>query len=221
MSQTTGYRFTSPARSGAFWLLAAVVLVPLPLLTRPVSARIYEGVVSADIGAPSKMTQAVLLALIACFGLAAWGFRRLEITRILTAVLVGIGVVISYVLSEVLKLILRQERPCRAVVELDECPAVGDWSFPSNHTVIAFAVATGIVIITARAWAFLAYVAAAIVGILRVLSGAHYPHDVLAGAFLGVCVTVGISLLLVPLGSRFFARSQRGNGSNSPYHPNS
>jgi len=189
----------NPVRQGVLWLVAAALLVPTALLLKGVSADIYVSAVELDIGPGKRITEIALLGLIAVFALAAWGFRKLNIERIATAVTAGLGIILAYVLSEVIKLFLTQERPCRTEVMLDNCPVAGDWSFPSNHATIAFAVATGIVIILASRWALLAYLGAAIVGVLRVLDGAHYPHDVLAGAILGVCVTIGVFLVLLPL----------------------
>ncbi len=60
-------------------------------------------------------------------------------------------------------------------------------SFPSGHstTVFAAAVALGFIFPRARAaW----LVAAVVIAASRVLVGAHYPSDVVAGAALGACV---------------------------------
>lgn len=196
----------NPIRDGLLWLAVAALLVPALLLLKGVSAELYVRAVGLELSVGKRVTEAALLGLIAAFGLAAWGFRRLNVRRITVAVTAGVGIVFAYVLSEAIKLVLNQERPCRAEVMLDDCPAAGDWSFPSNHATIAFAVATGIVIIIASRWALLAYLGAAFVGLLRVLAGAHYPHDVLAGAVLGICVTLGIFLVLLPVQRVIVAR---------------
>lgn len=197
---------STPLRKAAIWFLIAAALVPATLLLRDPSADLYLRAIEADFSIPKRLTEIAMLALIAAFGVVAWGLRRLKADRIATAFTTGIGVIAAYGLSEVIKLIIEQERPCREVVMLDECPAVGDWSFPSNHTVIAFAVATGILIIAANYWALLGYVVATLIGVLRILTGAHYPHDVLAGAILGVCVTVGVYLLLFSVKRAVLAR---------------
>lgn len=199
---------STPLRKALIWFVIAAALVPATLLLQDPSADLYLRVVEADISVPKRMTEIAMLGLIAAFGITAWGLRRFKAERIVTAFATGIGVVSAYVLSEIIKLIIEQERPCRAVVVLEECPAAGDWSFPSNHTVIAFAVATGILIIAANYWALLGYAVAALIGVLRIITGAHYPHDVLAGAILGVCVTVGVYLLLVPAKRAVLSRLQ-------------
>jgi len=64
-------------------------------------------------------------------------------------------------------------------------PRLGDYySFPSGHTWTAFAVAAFITLFFGRkyGWAFLA---AAAIGYSRIYAGAHFPLDVLGGAFCG------------------------------------
>ena len=62
-------------------------------------------------------------------------------------------------------------------------------SFPSGHSDTAFALATALGFLLPRGRvAFFA--AAALVAASRVTVGAHYPSDVLAGAFLGVLTTL-------------------------------
>jgi membrane-associated phospholipid phosphatase len=65
-------------------------------------------------------------------------------------------------------------------------------SFPSGHTVTAFALATAISHLWPRlsipAWIF-----AISIGISRIAIGAHYPSDVLGGAFIG---TLSVYLIL-------------------------
>jgi undecaprenyl-diphosphatase len=63
-------------------------------------------------------------------------------------------------------------------------------SFPSDHAVLAFALATGIWLISRPlgAWAFLH--AAVIVCLPRIYFGLHHPTDVIAGALIGVSTTL-------------------------------
>lgn|GEM_PF-2843808 len=77
----------------------------------------------------------------------------------------------------------------RELHERPFAPHAADASFPSDHTTAAFAIATAI-LLRNRLWGALTLVAAAALGISRVVIGVHYPLDVLAGAALGSTVAV-------------------------------
>jgi len=63
--------------------------------------------------------------------------------------------------------------------------AEANLAFPSGHATLAFATAAALAHLLPRfRWAF--YVIAGLAAVERVLEGAHYPSDVLAGAALGV-----------------------------------
>ena len=74
--------------------------------------------------------------------------------------------------------------------------APGMKSFPSDHAVISFTIATVLVVyaLVAGGWwfAFVALVAAVCVSVARVVCGVHYPSDVLVGAALGIIGTLGV-----------------------------
>ncbi|GAA3039024.1 hypothetical protein GCM10020229_57750 [Kitasatospora albolonga] len=96
----------------------------------------------------------------------------------------------AFALDTALKSVLREPRPCHVLparATLEACPAAGDWSLPSNHTVIAFAAAAVLWRCDRRLGA-LAGLAAVAMGVSRVFVGVHYPHDVLAGALIGTAL---------------------------------
>jgi membrane-associated phospholipid phosphatase len=66
------------------------------------------------------------------------------------------------------------------------------WSFPSSHTATAFAAAVAIGAQLGPGALVCALVWAAVVGISRVYVAVHYPLDVVMGALLGTCVSVGL-----------------------------
>jgi membrane-associated phospholipid phosphatase len=70
-----------------------------------------------------------------------------------------------------------------------------DPAFPSDHAVMAGAVAAGLWLVSRRL-GIAATVAAAVMATARVYVGAHWPGDVLAGLVLGTAVTVAGYLLL-------------------------
>lgn len=69
-------------------------------------------------------------------------------------------------------------------------------SFPSGHTTSAFAFASSVAAIHGWKWGVPAYTLAATVGVSRINDNAHYLHDVLAGASIGIGYGLGITYLL-------------------------
>lgn len=70
-----------------------------------------------------------------------------------------------------------------------------DFSFPSDHAVLAGAVAAGLWLVSKRL-GVLATVAALVMGFARVHIAAHYPHDVIAGLAFGAVIVLGGWLVL-------------------------
>ncbi|CAL9483039.1 phosphatase PAP2 family protein [Streptomyces sp. Tu 3180] len=141
---------------------------------------------TAEIG-----TEAGLLVFVALFVLGWWRARRAGPRTFAIACLAPLATAVAYVCSEVLKSVVTQERPCRAVTDaapsLAACPPHGDWSFPSNHAAIAGASALALVLVR-RALVRLTAPLALLTAFSRVFVGVHYPHDVAAGLLLGAVV---------------------------------
>lgn len=72
-----------------------------------------------------------------------------------------------------------------------------DKSFPSDHAILAFALATIIIIKSKGRWGWVLLVFAILISLARVIAGLHYPADVAAGAILGVLIAVVISHLSI------------------------
>ncbi|MFB7454528.1 phosphatase PAP2 family protein [Streptomyces sp. NPDC056194] len=121
--------------------------------------------------------------------IAWWRARSAGSANVVGALAVPLITVLAFGADLLLKSIFREARPCQTlhVVTLEACPAPGDWSFPSNHTAIAAAVAVALLFASRRLGA-LALVAAVFMAASRVWVGAHYPHDVLAGFLIGASV---------------------------------
>jgi membrane-associated phospholipid phosphatase len=74
-----------------------------------------------------------------------------------------------------------------------------DYSFPSDHAVMAGAVAAGLWLVDRRL-GLIATAAAVVMAFARVYIAAHYPHDVLVGLAVGAAVVLlGWALLARPL----------------------
>lgn len=131
----------------------------------------------------------------------------------------GAGVITAYLSSEIIKLLVREERPCRMIDTTTAmiCPNTGDWSWPSNHSVIAAAFATAIALAFPQLARFV-YPVAAVIALSRVLAGVHYLHDVLSGLALGVIVVLVVIHLLrrFPGGSD---STRLRKPESDPHHP--
>lgn len=164
-------------------------------------------------------TEGGLLVLLALLALACWRLRRAE-PRTLAPALLGLpAVAVAYGISETVKLVVREERPCRAVAgataPVAPCPEPGDWSFPSNHATIAAATAVAVVLVW-RATAWVVLPLAVLTAFSRVFVGVHYPHDVAAGVALGAVVVPLVVWVAVRPATALAARVRARAGHTSP-----
>ncbi|MEU6235454.1 phosphatase PAP2 family protein [Kitasatospora sp. NPDC047058] len=143
-----------------------------------------------------RVWSAVGLGLFAVLMTVAWwrarGAGPAVMARVLASPLI---VVIAYAVNSFFKSLVEEIRPCAQLGvrgTLEACPGAGDWSFPSNHTVIAFSAAAALWSADRRLGR-IAAVAAVLMGASRVWVGVHYPHDVLVGAVVGVLVAAVLS----------------------------
>ncbi|HEY3869682.1 MAG TPA: phosphatase PAP2 family protein [Actinocrinis sp.] len=138
----------------------------------------------------------VLLVLMALY--AWWSARaRADQAAMAAVVWIGLGTLVSVGCGLALKQVFRENRPCQAihVATVQACPGSADYSFPSDHATIAFALAVGLWIVD-RKLGIIAAVLATLEGFSRIYLGQHYPHDVLAGAVLsGVVMLAGWSVV--------------------------
>ncbi|MDX3802546.1 phosphatase PAP2 family protein [Streptomyces sp. AK04-3B] len=159
----------------------------------PIDGSAYTDVVDLAHRSPGWLDDVVaawstygLAVFAALMAVAWWRARRVSATAALIALAVPVVVVAAYGVDAVLKLVVREDRPCQRlrVATLEACPAPGDWSFPSNHAAIAAAAAVAMLFVSRRLGA-VAAVAACAMAVSRVWVGAHYPHDVAAGVVVG------------------------------------
>ncbi|MFG1949902.1 phosphatase PAP2 family protein [Micromonospora sp. NPDC048830] len=135
--------------------------------------------------------------------------------RLALALAAPVAVVLAYGASELLKSLVDEDRPCRTPADLviiaGHCPPAGDWSFPSNHSTIAGALAAVILLLSPRL-AWYAVPLAVLAAFSRTFVGVHYPHDVVAGLLLGALVgTVGTPLLARPVAELLRRRDRRAD----------
>lgn len=143
---------------------------------------------------PAEVYTSASIVVLALMALGVWWSARAHSDRkAMTAVAwLGFGTVIAVAATYLIKGVVQEARPCQAmhVVTVQACPGLTDYSFPSNHTAIAFALAAGIWLVN-RHWGIVAVVIAIIEGVSRVYLGQHYPHDVIAGLVLSCVVLFG------------------------------
>jgi undecaprenyl-diphosphatase len=66
---------------------------------------------------------------------------------------------------------------------------LGGWSsFPSDHAVMFFALATGLLFVSKKTGIFALIYVTLFISLPRIYLGFHYPTDIIAGAFLGICI---------------------------------
>lgn len=135
-----------------------------------------------------------VLVLCVLLVLTWWNARRRADLAAMTAIAwAGTGTLICVVAAAVLKQLFAETRPCLAishVTTVQPCPGLSDYSFPSNHTTLAAALAAGIWLASRRI-GLIAAVLTLLEGFSRVYLGQHYPHDVLAAMALALLVILG------------------------------
>ncbi len=97
--------------------------------------------------------------------------------------LLALSGALAWILAYYLKLFFHIPRP---FVSLKLIPLVSetDFSFPSEHAAIAFAVATSSYFLN-RKVGIIMFLAAILISISRLIIGLHYPSDIIAGGILG------------------------------------
>jgi undecaprenyl-diphosphatase len=179
-------------------LAVALALAAVALATVPARVDLYRAAAGGAEGSPlaglvGLVAEQGLLVLVATAGalaLATWARAR---ARFWTLAAGGAGAALAYGASEAVKVLVGEPRPCDVVdvATVLACPPAGDWSWPSNHAVIAGAIAAACVLAVPRA-AVVAVPAALAVAASRVGAGVHYVHDVAAGLALGVLVVAAV-----------------------------
>ena len=104
----------------------------------------------------------------------------------------GISVGVAGGAALLVKEIVGRDRPSEAPSDPDQFhPFSKHESFPSGHAVVAFATATALTRESGSRWVpWVAYPAAALVGWSRVHDDLHWTSDVVAGAALGIFLSV-------------------------------
>jgi undecaprenyl-diphosphatase len=115
---------------------------------------------------------------------------RRDLAVMAAALWVPAGMLIAVGLNQPLGNWIHRPRPYTTLQHVEVLVArTRDFSFPSDHAVMAGAVAAGVWLVSRRL-GLLTTVAALLMGFTRVYVGAHYPGDVILGLLFGAVVTL-------------------------------
>ncbi len=93
----------------------------------------------------------------------------------------------AWFVASVLKLLIATERPVNALPHIFPLFEKSGFAFPSGHATVFSALATSIYI-RHKKIGILFFVAAVLIGVARVISGVHFPIDILGGFAIGITI---------------------------------
>lgn len=139
----------------------------------------------------------VLLVVLLILGWL-WARRQPDAAdRVGIAVLTGISAVVVLLVNQhLISPAIARARPCHALQGVEVLlTCTNDYSMPSDHCVIAGAIAAGVWILN-RKFGIIATILALLLAFGRVYAGVHYPSDTIVGLLIGAAIGVVIVLVL-------------------------
>jgi undecaprenyl-diphosphatase len=144
-------------------------------------------------------TVGVPLVVLAVVG--QWWGRHHRIHLHHVAIEAALSTLGGLALNQLILLFVHRPRPYAAAVSHLIVTPSTDWSFPSDHATVVFAIAATFALSNERNRAVAFLIAALVISWSRVFIGTHYLSDVLGGAVIGIGVAVVVTTLY-PKGSR-------------------
>jgi undecaprenyl-diphosphatase len=138
------------------------------------------------------------LVILALMAILAWfvARRRGRLDGVVIAALAGVSALVSLGVNHFVSGAVARTRPCHALHHITVLlGCASDYSFPSDHSVIAGALAMGLLLFDVR-WGIAATLLALLLAFSRVYVGVHYPGDVVAGLLMGAAIAVIIFVVL-------------------------
>lgn len=144
--------------------------------------------------------------------LAGWWTARSsgDVDAIAASLWAPLGTLLAVGLNQPIVNSVREARPYTALPHVAVLVSrSSDYSFPSDHAVMAGAVTAGVFLVSRRL-GLLSLLAALLMAFTRVYVGAHYPGDVLVGLVLGGAVTlIGYAVVHAALMTRLVQALQQ------------
>jgi membrane-associated phospholipid phosphatase len=138
----------------------------------------------------------LVVLVLMVIGAWLWSRRENSLEGIVTSTLAGVSALVALGINHFLSQAVARTRPCHVfhhAVHILSCAS--DYSFPSDHAIIAGALAMGLLIFSRRLGLF-AVLVALFLAFSRVYAGVHYPGDVIAGLLLGALIALVIWVAL-------------------------
>ena len=117
-------------------------------------------------------------------------FRNVK--AVFNAIISSVGVVL---INSAVSFIYFRPRPFAAYEVNQLVNHVASSSFPSDHAAVSFAFATAVFLYNRKVGVF-AYAVAFLISISSIFAGLHYPSDILAGASIGILVSLIINIFI-------------------------
>ena len=150
---------------------------------------------------PARLYAEYGVVLFAALLLVSWWLARGtdDLRRTTAALWAPVGVLVALGINQFLSRAVAEPRPYAVLAHpLVLVARSTDYSFPSDHAVMAGAVAAGVWLAN-RKLGLLAAALAVLMAFTRVYVGAHFPLDVTVGLVVGALVAIGSYLLVRPV----------------------
>ena len=161
--------------------------------------------------APARAFAEYGVVVFAALLLLSWWLARRDgdLRQVAAALWAPVGMLIAIGLNQLIGAAVAEPRPYTVLPHaLTLVAHSSDFSFPSDHSVMAGAVAAG-VLLARRVLGLVTAALAVLMAATRVYVGAHRPLDVVAGLLVGAGVVVVTYLLVAPLLRRLLAALTR------------